>query len=213
MMADPLDASLADYLPPSPPLTQEALPKHEYGYPSAHSGFRSESDEEEEEGQDPAPRRSVASGGGYSPPAWRRLGNGDRSSGFWRRPDAAGGFGGFEVDGRRSRESSPEAEEDSMVRDLIDELDLDAEGEGDEVLERAVRTRLPTGSLSPEKGGSPEPERAREVKRERSVLEAVEEEKEDEERDGKKGLKDVGENCEFISFSPLSFVHPVWKHG
>lgn len=178
MNSDPLDASLADYLPPSPPLTQEQEMK--FGYPSAHSGFRSEESEDGEEAQS-----SVASAGGYSPPAWRRLGNGGRSSGFWRAPPAAaGGFGGFDVDGRdRSRESSPEYG-DSVVDEVLGQLE-----EKDDVLARAVRTRLPTGSVSPEKGRSPEPE----IKREMSVI---------EESKGVAEGKDFSENCKsFDSWS------------
>ncbi|KAL2162216.1 hypothetical protein VTH06DRAFT_7129 [Thermothelomyces fergusii] len=125
-----------------------------FGYPSTHSGFRSD-DPSETDASD-----SEASAGGYSPPAWRRLGNGDRSSGFWRRGDGIanlydGGDDAADVDvdvddddddllaGARSRESSPEYE---------------SADEGDPILAQAIRTRLPTGSLSPEKGGSPEPE-------------------------------------------------------
>ncbi|OIW25051.1 hypothetical protein CONLIGDRAFT_80576 [Coniochaeta ligniaria NRRL 30616] len=163
MMADPLDASLADYLPPSPPLTQEQEQTNKFGYPSAHSGFRSE--ESEDSDDDGGRQPSVASGGGYSPPAWRRLGNGGRSSGFWRAPGTGGGgFGGFDLDGRdRSRESSPGYEGDSVVDEVLGEM----EEKDREVLARAVRTRLPAGSVSPEKGRSPEPE----VKRERSIME------------------------------------------
>ncbi|KAB5566564.1 hypothetical protein GE09DRAFT_739085 [Coniochaeta sp. 2T2.1] len=163
MMAGFLDASLADYLPPSPPLTQEQPEYQKFDYPSAHSGFRSEESETDDDG---GLQPSVASGGGYSPPAWRRLGNGGRSSGFWRTPaTTAGGFGGFDVDGRdRSRESSPEYDGgDSVVDQVLGEI----EGEEGDVLARAVRTRLPAGSVSPDKGRSPEPE----VKRERSIME------------------------------------------
>ncbi|KAL4407257.1 hypothetical protein CABS03_11696 [Colletotrichum abscissum] len=98
----------------------------------------------------PDPENSV-SVGGYSPPAWRRLGNGSRDSGFWRRSDDLlgafspqlhghhQGFGGF-----KSRESSPEYDSDG--------------DEGESVLRRAMRTRLPTGSMSPDKARSPSPE-------------------------------------------------------
>lgn len=124
-----LDASLQDFehngsseIAPSSP--RASLP---YGYPSHHSGFRSETDSD----RSPAPSDS---GGRYSPPAWRRDRDGNRSSGFWarlpRRED--------------SRESSPEFESAD-------------EGE-DETLAAARRTRLPTGSLSPEKQGTPAPE-------------------------------------------------------
>ncbi|KAI0453755.1 hypothetical protein F5B21DRAFT_272816 [Xylaria acuta] len=72
--------------------------------------------------------------GNYSPPAWRRLENGDRWYGNWRS--------GNDVLVRRAlNKSTP--------------LDLDYEGD---VFEAARRTRLPTGSLSPEKGRTPEPD-------------------------------------------------------
>ncbi|KKY39313.1 hypothetical protein UCDDA912_g00666 [Diaporthe ampelina] len=88
---------------------------------------------------------STVSAGGYSPPAWRRLGNGDRSSGFWRKGDNLLGYGGLPPHWR-SRESSPEY--DSVDEDCDDE----------EILAAAIRTRLPTGSMSPEKERSPEPD-------------------------------------------------------
>lgn len=90
----------------------------------------------------------MASGGGYSPPAWRRLGNGDKSIGFWRSGDNLLGYAGLPPPRfrSRSRESSPE----------YDSMDEDYDNE--ETLAAAIRTRLPTGSLSPEKERSPEPE-------------------------------------------------------
>jgi len=142
---DHLDVSLEDF-EPSIAGSHHLHHRHPaFGYPSAHSGFRSDDAgsemlEEEDEDLD-----SEASAGGYSPPAWRRLGNGDRSSGFWRKSDGlSGGLGGggYRFDeGLSSRESSPEYE---------------SADEG-EVLQRAMRTRLP-GSESPKKERSPEPE-------------------------------------------------------
>ncbi|KAH6700799.1 hypothetical protein EV126DRAFT_442166 [Verticillium dahliae] len=122
---DHLDASLQDFEPTTP-----AHPH--FGYPSHHSGLRS--DDTESDLLDP-----VDSPGGYSPPAWRRLGNGNRDSGFWRKTnDILGTF-----PPRGSRASSP----------AYDDADL----LGDDVLDRAVRTRLPTGSMSPDKRRSPSP--------------------------------------------------------
>ncbi|KAF5026123.1 hypothetical protein F66182_1771 [Fusarium sp. NRRL 66182] len=110
-------------LPPSP-----SLPNH--------SAFRSEAAATEEDLED----SEIASAGGYSPPAWRRLGNGDRSSGFWRGPQE------FIHRGMSTlRESSPE---------------LDDDGEDDVVLERAIRTKLPKGSQSPDKRRSPSPDKS-----------------------------------------------------
>ncbi|KAF5666276.1 hypothetical protein FCIRC_10241 [Fusarium circinatum] len=108
-------------LPPSP-----SLPHH-----SAHRSEAAmiEGDLEESE---------TASASGYSPPAWRRLGNGDRSSGFWRAPQD------FMHRGMSTlRESSPELDD----------------SEDDGVLERAIQTRLPRGSQSPGKGRSMSPEK------------------------------------------------------
>ncbi|KAM0561075.1 hypothetical protein ACHAPJ_003576 [Fusarium lateritium] len=120
---DGLDASLQDFdLPPSPSLPH-------------HSALRSEAamTEEDLEGSE------IASVGSYSPPAWRRLGNGDRSSGFWRGPQEFMHRGMSVL-----RESSPELNDDS---------------EDDGVLERAIRTRLPKGSQSPDKGRSMSPDK------------------------------------------------------
>jgi hypothetical protein len=149
---DQLDASLEDFEAPPPSRPGSPLLRHEnssnnrhpFGYPSTHSGFRSDSEIGDGDSD------SEASAGGYSPPAWRRLGNGDRSSGFWRKSDAQlGGFGAAAADleelmmlAASSRGSSPEYE---------------SADEGERVLAQAVRTRLP-GSMSPEKERSPEPE-------------------------------------------------------
>ncbi|WYZ43553.1 hypothetical protein EsH8_VI_001252 [Colletotrichum jinshuiense] len=139
LMFDPLDhldASLGDFEPTTPP------PNHRrgnlFGYPSHHSGFRSE-DTESDLGPDPV---DSVSAGGYSPPAWRRLGNGSRDSGFWRRSNDP--LSAFPPAFNKSRESSPEYDSDG--------------DEHESVLRRAMRTRLPTGSMSPDKGRSPSPE-------------------------------------------------------
>ena len=120
-----LDASLQDFEHGSTDLNQFPL----YGYPSHHSGFRSETE------SDIAPSDS---GGRYSPPAWRREGNGHRSSGFWNERSRL-----HEEKGKGSRESSPDYESADDGRDVT--------------LEAARTTRLPTGSISPEKGRSPSP--------------------------------------------------------
>lgn len=137
-----------------------------FGYLSTHSGFL-ETDTES--------MRDSVSVGGYSPPAWRRLGNGDRSSGFWRNCDnilgsptmtpawsssspvaqAPVNTAHYQRD-QLCREWSPgfsSADEDVMDPD-DDVFDND---DDDVVLAQAIRTRLP-GSLSPEKERSPEVE-------------------------------------------------------
>lgn len=129
---DHLEGSLQDFesVSRSPP---------PFRYPSTHSGFlKSDTEADLSEMEN-----STVSAGGYSPPAWRRLGNGDRSSGFWRKGDNLLGYGGLPPHWR-SRESSPEY-------DSVDEDD-------EEILAAAIRTRLPTGSMSPEKERSPEPD-------------------------------------------------------
>lgn len=122
-----LDASFRDFDPGSSELEQSPR----FGlYPSHHSGFRSDDSESE--------MAESLSGGGYSPPAWRRTKSGVRSSGFWERDDHILG-----KRSRNSREPSPEYE---------------SADEGDDILAAAVRTRLPTGSMSPEKRRSPSPD-------------------------------------------------------
>ncbi|KAI6490672.1 hypothetical protein MCOR11_007404 [Pyricularia oryzae] len=142
MQSDPLDASLQDFEQPlSPP---------------GHRRMAS----------DPADTESMtdsASNGGYSPPAWRRLGNGDRSSGFWRSPDhflkapmaTTSGFGTADCSGSGGRLHHRFSSRDPSVD--IDDVDLGF-SDGDDALQQAIRTRLPTGSVSPEKERSPEPE-------------------------------------------------------
>jgi len=80
-----LDASLQDFEPGSSEIGQSPR----YGYPSHHSGFRSDTESE---------MADSASGGRFSPPAWRRDGNGNRSSGFWNKRRT--------TLGKRSREES-----------------------------------------------------------------------------------------------------------
>ncbi|RDW94607.1 hypothetical protein BP5796_00370 [Coleophoma crateriformis] len=123
-----LDVSLQDFEHPG---SHSDVLSPTFGYlPSQHSGFRSDSDSE---------MADSISGGRFSPPAWRREGDGKRSSGFWNKTAA--------VARRRqySRESSAEYE---------------SADDGDATLAAALRTRLPTGSLSPEKQRSPSPEPA-----------------------------------------------------
>ena len=125
-----LDASLQDFEPGSAEINQSPG----FGYPSHHSGFRSDSDSE---------IADSVSGGRYSPPAWRRDVNGNRSSGFWNRR-TGGSASKLRKRSRDSRESSPEYES--------------ADDGADATLEAAARTRLPTGSMSPEKRSpSPDP--------------------------------------------------------
>ncbi|KAK7752276.1 hypothetical protein SLS62_005812 [Diatrype stigma] len=84
------------------------------------------------------------SAGGYSPPAWRRLGNGNRSSGFWRQNENHLAY---------YRRPSHQGHHQSHSRSPSS-----FHPEDEEVLEQAIRTRLPTGSLSPEKGRTPDPD-------------------------------------------------------
>jgi hypothetical protein len=127
-----LDASLQDFEHASSEIAPSPSPR--VAYLSHHSGFRSDSDCDS---RSPArsPTRSD-SGGRFSPPAWRRDGDGNRSSGFWRSP-------------RRyhSRDSSPG-----------EYRSADGGEPDDDTLAAALRTRLPTGSLSPEKQGTPAPD-------------------------------------------------------
>lgn len=110
-------------------------PKH-LGHPTTRSGFGSlaEIPDANDESDDNLDDGDSDSTGNYSPPAWRRLENGDRWYGNWRN--------GSEVLVHRA-----------LNRSIPFNINYDPE-----VFEAARRTRLPTGSLSPEKGRSPEPE-------------------------------------------------------
>ncbi|KAL7622404.1 hypothetical protein AAE478_007909 [Parahypoxylon ruwenzoriense] len=112
-----------------------------FEYPSAHSGFGF-SDEEpdlQEESDDNMDDTSL-SNGNYSPPAWRRLENGDRWYGNWRGSrDILGAL-------ERPKRANPSIHNNSIFQN--------------DIFEAARRTRLPTGSLSPEKEPTPEEARA-----------------------------------------------------
>lgn len=123
-------------------------PPPPFGYPSTHSGFLKSDTATDASSDMESSTVSGGGGGGYSPPAWRRLGNGDRSSGFWRKGDNLLGYGGLPplTTGYGGRDfSSPDYDS------AEDECDED-------ILAAAIRTRLPTGSMSPEKERSPDPE-------------------------------------------------------
>ncbi|KAI0378923.1 hypothetical protein F5Y04DRAFT_272227 [Hypomontagnella monticulosa] len=113
-------------------------PQRPFEYPIAHSGF-GYSDEEpdpHDESDDNMDDTSV-SNGNYSPPAWRRLQNGDRCYGNWRgREDI---FGDLNLPKRSS----------------FNTFNPNGLFQND-IFEAARRTRLPTGSLSPDKGPTPE---------------------------------------------------------
>ncbi|OBT49618.1 hypothetical protein VE04_09721, partial [Pseudogymnoascus sp. 24MN13] len=135
-----LDASLADFEPGSsepahsprfPPLPITRNNNYNHLFPSQHSGFREPSDSEDD------PIRPDSSGG-YSRARVAPQRAGARSSGFWNRRDNILNRGGV------SREVTPETWESAE--------------EGDATLAAAVRVRLPTGSLSPEKRRSPSPD-------------------------------------------------------
>ncbi|KAI1074779.1 hypothetical protein F5B20DRAFT_573890 [Whalleya microplaca] len=99
-----------------------------YGFSDEELDPPDESDDEMDD--------EMLSNGNYSPPAWRRLQNGDRWYGNWR--------GSADYLGNLRKSSRLLSPKHAMFRN--------------EVFEEARRTRLPTGSLSPEKGVTPEPE-------------------------------------------------------
>lgn len=124
-----MDASLRNF---GDPISPNLLSRPCSTLPSSEPATDHDPYEDEEEDSDIA---SVA--GGYSPPAWRRLGNGDRSSGFWK---------------------GPHDDMLSTIPPLLGDPESDYEDEESEVLDRAIRTRLPRGSQSPGKGRSPSPQ-------------------------------------------------------
>ncbi|KAI1403917.1 hypothetical protein F4819DRAFT_484161 [Hypoxylon fuscum] len=121
--------------PMSPPLQTP------FEYRSTHSGFGFSDEEPDlhdgESDDNMEDDNTSMSNGNYSPPAWRRLQNGDRWYGNWR-------------------------ESRDMLGSSLDKVRrMNGNGSSifrEDIFEAARRTRLPTGSLSPEKGISPEPE-------------------------------------------------------
>ncbi|XDG06278.1 hypothetical protein ABKA04_005893 [Annulohypoxylon sp. FPYF3050] len=108
-----------------------------FEYPAAHSGFGfSDEDHDLQDESDDNLDEASLSNGNYSPPAWRRLENGDRWYGNWR--ESRDILGRFEQPRRMNTNHN-----NSIFQN--------------DIFEAARRTRLPTGSLSPEKGISPEP--------------------------------------------------------
>lgn len=139
------DVSLRDF---EPPLSPDSL--RQSMEPSEPATTEAGDDSEVEEGGKHLLDSEIGSVGGYSPPAWRRLGNGDRSSGFWKGP--ADALGALPVPFRTAfRETSPYDD------------DIDRYGEDDMVLERAIRTRLPPGSQSPERTRHNSPEKVDDI--------------------------------------------------
>ncbi|KAI0203587.1 hypothetical protein F4808DRAFT_24726 [Astrocystis sublimbata] len=116
--------------------TLASRPPRNPAHPTAHSecGYSDGVPDLQDESDDNLDDDLSIDNGHYSPPAWRRLENGDRWYGNWR--------GGNDVLVRRA---------------LFKSLSLDHDGDSD-AFEAARQTRLPTGSLSPEKGRSPEPD-------------------------------------------------------
>ncbi|TQV97539.1 hypothetical protein IF1G_03282 [Cordyceps javanica] len=160
-----LDASLQDFEPPASP----ASPMTEATSPTStrQSSVLASSEPATEEGDHrPAASSNLgadseadSAAGGFSPPAWRRLGNGDRSSGFWRH--------------QRDDDDDDDDDDDTLavlarrrlsprgLSPFSDDSDDGDEGSlsgGSSILQRAIQTRLPAGSQSPEKLRTPSPQ-------------------------------------------------------
>ncbi|KAI1648964.1 hypothetical protein F4815DRAFT_499702 [Daldinia loculata] len=106
-----------------------------FGFPPTHLGFGF-SDEDLDLQEESDMDDMSLSDRNYSPPAWKRLENGDRWYGNWR--ESRDILGGFDQPRRINHTNNSIFQND--------------------IFEAARRTRLPTGSLSPEKGVTPEPE-------------------------------------------------------
>ncbi|KAI1175223.1 hypothetical protein F4777DRAFT_588696 [Nemania sp. FL0916] len=121
------DGDYATLASPPPRHLGHPLARSERGSSAETPDNHDESDDNLDDDDDTDTSVSV---GNYSPPAWRRLENGDRWYGTWRSGN------------------------DVLVRRAITfGSDYDAD-----IFEAARKTRLPTGSLSPELGFSPEPD-------------------------------------------------------
>ncbi|PHH79844.1 hypothetical protein CDD82_2143 [Ophiocordyceps australis] len=156
VMSHPLDAledSLQDF-PPSPLSLRHSEPPTPEDTMSEHMHARLLLDDDDDESE-------TASVGGFSPPAWRNLGNGDRSRGFWKSAHQV-----VPSPHRRSY-TSPRLYFHDSDEGSDDEETLPSEH--DMILEQAIRTRLPQGSLSPYKGTSPSPEAIADGKLQRHV--------------------------------------------
>ncbi|KAI1472674.1 uncharacterized protein F4812DRAFT_454488 [Daldinia caldariorum] len=108
--------------------------KH-FGFPPVNLGFGFSDEDMDPQDESDMDDMSV-SDRNYSPPAWRRLENGDRWYGNWR--ESRDILGAFDQPRRINHTNNSIFQND--------------------IFEAARRTRLPTGSLSPEKGATPEPE-------------------------------------------------------
>jgi hypothetical protein len=143
------DVSLRDFEPSLSPVSLR------------HSVMTEEDSEAETDGSRSPPHGSETGfANGFDPVAWRSLRNGERNYGFFSPPDSglavipgssfsnrmgSPGFQGLNAYERHGRGRSH-----GGGRDEDDDL----------VLEQAIRTKLPKGSMSPEKGRSPSPERS-----------------------------------------------------
>lgn len=106
--------------------------------------------------------------GGYSPPAWRRLDNGDRSSGFWRLPPDGVVTAaqrrlllhprGFSPVSDNNNDNNDDDNDNDNDDNDNDDSDTESISDISSILQRAIRTRLPAGSQSPEKMRSPSPQ-------------------------------------------------------
>jgi hypothetical protein len=126
-----------------------------------HSVMTEEDSEAETDGSR-SPRHESETGfaNGFDPVAWRSLRNGERNYGFFSPPDS--GLAVIPGSSFSNRMSSPGFQG-------LDEYDRQERGrshggvsdeDDDLVLEQAIRTKLPKGSMSPDKGRSPSPERS-----------------------------------------------------
>jgi hypothetical protein len=141
-MDDPqerLDASLRDFETPASPTSTTRNSSILHSEPAIEDDLLADLD--------------VASVGSYSPPAWRRLANGSRSNGFWRPPshDALSAMSPMRLAMRNTPYSERDDDDDT-------DDDLDLEDNQNDILQRAIRTRLPTGSMSPDKVRSRSPD-------------------------------------------------------
>ena len=151
-----LDASLQDFETPfSNPNSyhfQPSVTKNQNSHPAssvvtqtqAQPLRRSEAASIEMGSLSEAEDSETSSVAGYSPAAWRRLGNGDKSPGFWKRDSLGGSRADSPLNHRGNQDIGYDEDDDP--------------GLSDDDLHRAVRTKLPRGSQSPDKGMTPAPE-------------------------------------------------------
>ncbi|ATY66904.1 hypothetical protein A9K55_000692 [Cordyceps militaris] len=156
-------AAQHNFEPPASPMTEATTSTRQSSVlPSTEPA----TDEDDEDRLPPASPSNLgadseadSAAGGYSPPAWRRLDNGDRSSGFWRLPPDGvvtaaqrrlllhpRGFSPVSDDNDNNDDDNDDDNDNDNDDNDNDDSDTESISDISSILQRAIRTRLPAGS-------------------------------------------------------------------